>query len=161
MGFLAPGLPPRDGRGRRVVSNASFYVSPVRLTILIWTVLPAPYRYTEQVPLCLISVYLPPLETYFTCDLLHFSFWSECSLAQGLPPWDAMPTCVTWRTPPIFRQYHCGDTALQHLSIQPVQRRLYSVTRVLLHMLPITKFHLGQREISLVNSKVELWIGQW
>ena len=43
---------PQDRRG---VSVASFYVLSVRLTILIWTVLPAPYRYTGQVPLHLIS----------------------------------------------------------------------------------------------------------
>jgi hypothetical protein len=40
---------------RRVVSDASFYILPDRLTILIWTVLPAPYRYTEQVLVSLIT----------------------------------------------------------------------------------------------------------
>jgi len=36
------------------MGDASFYVLPVRLTILIWTVLPAPYRCvpTGQVLLC-------------------------------------------------------------------------------------------------------------
>gem|GEM_PF-4699607 len=38
------------------MSNASFYILSARLTILIWTVLPAPYRYTGQVLLCSIRM---------------------------------------------------------------------------------------------------------
>ena len=43
---------------RRVVSDASFYILPVHLTILIWMVMPAPYRYTGQVLYNLITEHL-------------------------------------------------------------------------------------------------------
>ena len=37
------------------MDDAPFYVLPVRLTIHIWTVMPASYRYTGQVLLDLIT----------------------------------------------------------------------------------------------------------
>ena len=40
---------------KRVVSDALFYILPVHLTILIWMVMPAPYRYTGQVLYNLIT----------------------------------------------------------------------------------------------------------
>ena len=45
--------PPNNNR--RVVNDASFYFLSVHLTILIWMVLPAPYRYTGQVLVILIT----------------------------------------------------------------------------------------------------------